>query len=84
MKTKGLLFTLLSLGATLSLSVGTESKPAASDLVAPVQVFVRAFNGHQAEYPAGAFTEDTVVLDEFPTFVWQRHGAMKEWYAGDR
>ncbi len=43
----------------------------------PLQVFVDAFNAHQASMPKDAFTEECTVLDEFAPYVWR---SAANWY----
>ncbi len=49
-------------------------------LLAPVNAWVNAFNQWDANYPTTAFTEDAVVIDQFPKFLWRGKGSAREWW----
>jgi hypothetical protein len=49
-------------------------------LMLPVRSIVGAFNAHDAKLPEYAVTEDAVILDRYPPFVWSGTGAANVWY----
>jgi len=51
------------------------------DLLKPVNLWADAFNRWDFAYPEGAFTEDAVVVDQFPPFLWKGRGAPRKWWA---
>lgn len=58
------------------------AQPDTTALMAPVNVWVRAFDTHQAQFPSDAFTDDCTVIDEFSPFAWDpKHATIRQWYA---
>ena len=49
-------------------------------LLAPVNAWVSAFNNWDATYPSTAFTDDAVIIDQFPPFVWHGKGSARTWW----
>jgi hypothetical protein len=49
-------------------------------LVAPASSFAAAFNAGTAAFPAGVFTEDCTVQDEFSPYSWDGRGSIRTWY----
>ena len=64
------------LALLLLLAAPVDSAP----LLAPVNAWVEAFNRWDFAYPEAAFTGDAVVLDQFPTFLWQGKGSPRAWW----
>ena len=64
------------LALLLLLAAPVDSAP----LLMPVHAWVEAFNRWDFAYPEAAFTEDAVVLDQFPTFLWQGKGSARTWW----
>jgi hypothetical protein len=63
---------VLLLAATLQLS----------QLLAPVNAWVSAFNSGQTAFPSDAFTDDGTVIDEFAPYTWSKDRAtVRQWYA---
>ncbi len=58
----------------------TVAPPDTKELMAPVQTVTKAINGMRA-FPAAAFTQDVVVIDEFPPFVWRGKADAEKWWA---
>ena len=51
-------------------------------LMAPVLAWANAFSTQQLAFPANAFTDDCVVIDNFPPFVWASpNSGIRQWYA---
>jgi hypothetical protein len=48
-------------------------------LLIPARALVAAFNA-AAPYPAELFTDDAIVTDEFPPFIWSGPGGAKTWW----
>ena len=83
MRTKrsvNLIILFLALAAVPALAENP-TRPNTAALLRPVRLFVDAFNGHQADMPKDAFTNDCAIIDEFPGFVWTGPGAPAQWYA---
>ncbi len=73
------------LTACLAALVSSPSCAAASAaetaaLLAPVNAWVSAFNNWEATYPSAAFTEDAVVIDQFPPFLWHGKHSARAWW----
>jgi hypothetical protein len=54
--------------------------PDPTELIVPVKAWVDAVNRWDAAFPAAAFTDDAVVIDEFPGFLWTGNGGAKIWW----
>ena len=77
---KNLLATALLCLATTTPTVAASSYTGA--LAAPVNAWVNAFNSGQAAFPVTAFTDDCMVIDEFPPFSWgSDRENVRSWYA---
>lgn len=55
-------------------------QPSKSQLVAPLDRFIAAFNRWDARLPKDAFTDDCTVLDIFPPFQWSGPDAPVRWW----
>ena len=56
--------------------------PVATALLAPVRAWANAFSGHQLAFPSNVFTDDCIVIDNFPPFLWgTRSNGIRQWYA---
>jgi ketosteroid isomerase-like protein len=68
--------------AILPQCASAQDTPDVAALLAPVKAWADAYSSHQLEFPSNAFTEDCVVIDNFPPFLWATpsHG-IRQWYA---
>ena len=70
----------LAAAATAAASAQAASPaPVPEPLLVPVRALAAAFNA-AAPYPADAFTDDAVVTDEFPPYLWQGPNAARTWW----
>jgi hypothetical protein len=67
-------------GAALLRSLPAQATDFNAALVAPASSFAAAFNAGTAAFPAGVFTEDCTVQDEFAPYSWDGRGSIRTWY----
>lgn len=61
-------------------SASADERPSESELLKPVEEWVEAFNRWEIKYPQSSFTDDAVVVDQFPTFLWVGAGSARMWW----
>jgi ketosteroid isomerase-like protein len=77
-----LAFGLAFAASILPQCVFAQNPPDVAALLAPIKAWADAFSTHQLEFPSNAFTEDCVVIDNFPPFLWATPGhGVRQWYA---
>jgi len=80
-----LVLALLALPLTASRAAAATSDTTAIDtaaVLAPTRAFVRALNHYVDSMPAGVFTDDVAILDDFAPYSWTGAHAVADWYAG--
>jgi hypothetical protein len=73
-------FAFVALASVLAaaLSVRAQSAPDAL-MLRPVQVWIDAYNNGAAALPEDIFTDDVVITDEFPPYVWSGKAGEHDW-----
>jgi len=75
-------FALAFAGSILPQATFAEDRPDVTALLAPVKAWAAAFSRHQLEFPSNAFTDDCIVIDNFPPFLWSTpNNGVRQWYA---
>jgi len=65
--------------AVAVLAAGSTAASEKTDVMAPVQQFVDAFNKGDTKTAAAACADETSILDEFPPYEWHGAGACVQW-----